>query len=116
MRRRGYHTELFLLRAPVIADPYSGNETRDWDAAKELGPYPAAVQPGSGQAGAGQELTDRMQVTITRWSVNMPPVGALPTDRVRWRGDDYEVDGEVGSWPGSPRDHHEFTMNRLSSQ
>lgn len=107
--RRGYREEVHVLRAPVVTDSYTGNETRDWAAARRRGPFPAAVQPAS-----TDELTDRRQVTLTRWTVNMEPEDVLATDRVQWRGDDYDVDGEVGSWPGSPRNHLEFTITRAS--
>lgn len=88
------------LRAPLVRDAY-GNETRDWDGAAELG-LPAAVGPMS-----TAEDVDDQQRTTTRWRIILPPsVDVEATDRIRWDGFTFEVDGEVERWKRRGRPHH----------
>ncbi len=83
-----------LLRAPVVTNPY-GNSGRDWSLATAT-TVPANVQGPSGQGLSGSEdVTDENRVT-TRWRLYLPGGADLEaTDRVRFGGDVYEVDGQV---------------------
>lgn len=106
-----YRSTIDRLRAPLVVDEATGDERRDWTSPSiRPAPLRANVQP----AGS-DELTDRRQVVITRWTVSMPLADVEPTDRFRWRGDDYDVDGDVGRFDGrGPGDHLEFTLTRTT--
>lgn len=104
-----YWDHIEALRAPTTQDPYSGNETRDWANAAAT-PLRADVQPQS-----TTESTDRRQLVIDRWTVICPPADVSATDRIRWEGLDYEVDGEVGRFKRHGQLHHlEFTIRHLT--
>ncbi len=78
-----------LLRAPIVTNPY-GNSGRDWSVATER-TVAANVQGPSG----GEDLAEGNRVT-SRWRLFLPATADLaPTDRVRWKGEVYDVDGEV---------------------
>lgn len=84
-----------VLNAPEVSG-YGGQEIRDWDHAV---PYrsPAEVQPVSTMSGA-IEVTDRRNLTITRWRMHVPALTPIDAaSRVLWDDPDapLEVDGEV---------------------
>jgi hypothetical protein len=122
---RRYGDTITVVHAPVTQDPYTGNDTRDWDNATRT-TVAADVQPAS-----EQELNDRRQVTVTRWAVECSPVdtggNALTVeaaDRVEWHGapratdgssEPLDIDGEVGVFMRHSVPHHlEFTLKRFS--
>jgi hypothetical protein len=107
---RRYGDLVVVQRAPIVQNPRTGNEDRDWSAATSSGPMAADVQP------AGQsELNDNRQLTISRWTVVCDPADILSTDRVLWRGGTFNVDGEVGVFMRHGVPHHlEFTVKRFS--
>lgn len=54
-----------------------------------------------------KELTDRgRNTTITTWAVSGPPADADAGDLIRWRGNDYRVDGEPDTRIGRYRINH----------
>lgn len=54
------------------------------------------------QPGASQELLDHANAALIRWTVQAPPgVDVVFTDRVRYRGVVYAIEGEPAHW-GSP--------------
>lgn len=77
------------LRAPLISAGH-GNQRRDWaNAAEQL--YPASVTPVS-----STEEVVNTQSTTGRFVLELGPYADLEaTDRIRWDGDVYEVDGDV---------------------
>jgi hypothetical protein len=78
-----------ILRAPLISGPYGSTE-RDWPNATQT-TVTAEVQPLSSSEDVVQQ-----ERTLTRFRVILPATAPLvATDRVRWRGADHEVDGEV---------------------
>jgi hypothetical protein len=110
MKRGRYHEQIVIRSAPVVADPYNGNESRDWAHATDSSPVPADVQP----AGL-QELLDSRQVTISQYTVICSPASIAAVDRIVWQGGVYEVDGEVGRYFRHGTLHHlEFSMKHYS--
>lgn len=54
------------------------------------------------QPGATQEVLEHANAALIAWTVQAPPdIDVLATDRVRYRGVVYAIDGEPGRW-GSP--------------
>ncbi len=81
-----------LLRAPVVTSTY-GNQGRDWSLATET-PSPASVQ----WANSSEDVSGENRVT-TRMKLYLPHGTDLdPTDRVRYGGEVYRVDGDVETW------------------
>lgn len=99
------------LRAPVAEDAY-GNEVPDW-AAAELAPVEVPgcrliPEPG------GEYTADR-DATTTRWRLFAPVDADLrDTDRVRFYGDVYEIEGSVQRWrsPTGALAHLEALLRR----
>jgi hypothetical protein len=84
----GAHT-VTRLRAPLVADDY-GNDERDWTAATEQDVSGCSVQ-----AEPSSEFTTDRQTVVIRKHVFAPvDADVLPTDRIRWQGNAYEIDGE----------------------
>ncbi len=96
-----------LLRAPIVTSAY-GNSGRDWSIATETA-SPANVQGPSG----GEDFGEGDRVT-SRWRLFLPGgVNLEPTDRVRWNGEVYEIDGEVFA----RRDKHvKATLARVTQE
>jgi head-tail adaptor len=89
-----------ILRAAPVADRYGSESSRqrDWSTATETAAR-AHVQPGTGQPGVSGETTgdrDRVTTSIRVWL----PAGTdiTATDRIRYDGDVYEVDGQPLKW------------------
>jgi hypothetical protein len=70
------------------------------------------VQP----RGVSDEDNDLRTTTVTGWLVFVPPGADIrPGDRVRWHGDDYEVEGDPAVWspPVGPEHHLEVVLKRV---
>ena len=84
------------LRAPLAADPYSGEATaRDWANATSASIVGCAIDPG----GSSEVHTvNREQITTT--PTLYAPYGSdiLPADRIVASGVTWEVDGRGGQW------------------
>jgi hypothetical protein len=91
----GDHT-VTIVRPPAL-DPYGDPLP---GAAVETTVSGCFVQSrGAGQPGASSELTDQRDTVITGMLVFMPSgTDVEPTDRVRWNGDLYAVEGEPDRW------------------
>lgn len=84
------------LRAPLVADPYSGAATkRDWSAAVSVSIEGCAVAPGGSSEVQG---VNREQITTE--PTLYAPYGSdvLPSDRIMSGGITYEVTGRGGDW------------------
>jgi len=84
------------LRAVAVVDPYSGEATDlSWDEPGRLDLDGCSVQPEQG----GEETFDRDMVT-RRWRLwhHDPEADIEARDRIEYRGDVYEIDGEVMRW------------------
>jgi len=101
---------LLVKRAPLVTG-YGGQKVRDWANAALSAPYTGCAV----QADTSQEFTDRRDVVVTRWRANMPPTADVqPTDRVVWKGTDYEITGEPERPTKRGVPHHvELVMTRV---
>lgn len=84
------------VRAGTVTDPYSQESRLDWSTATET-PLPGlwAVEPRP----VGEPTQDARNAVTSGFTLYGPPgVDLTPADRVRVRGDVYEVDGEVAAW------------------
>jgi hypothetical protein len=82
------------LRGDTAADRYGG-QVADWSDPAELDIDGCAVAPRD----AEEDRDNGRQAIIHGYNV-YAPAGAdiLPTDRIRVRGEQHEVDGEPGVW------------------
>lgn len=100
-----------VLNAPVIADDGHGNPVVDWDHAVEK-TEPAVVQPlaSSEYAISGDTIVSRYKLILH------PKTAATALSRVRWRGNTYDIEGQVqltSTVNGRP-DHREAMMRALT--
>jgi hypothetical protein len=96
-----------ILRATTTEDPY-GNPVRDWDAATQTQVTGCSVQPVQ-----GDEVTVGRDTVVSRWRLYAPDgTDLLASDRVRFEGDVYEVDGEVQRWDFPPLSHVTALLRR----
>lgn len=86
-----------VLEAATLTDPYSGEANgQDWDNATRTTVQGCSVQPE-----LGSELLVNRDMVVTRWRLRGPSGMAVTArSRVEYRGDVYEVDGDVERWPG----------------
>jgi hypothetical protein len=83
-----------ILRAGATTD-YYGNVSTDWGAATETEVTGCALAPRK----AEEERDQGRQGVIIGLTLYAPPgTDLLPTDRVRARGEVFEVDGFPGIW------------------
>lgn len=107
-----YPETIVRLRAPLVTDRYN-NETPDWPNAVELTVTNVQVQP----SGATEPVEVGRTAAITTMRL-LTPIGTdldlLRTDRVRWSGDVWQVDGEVARHmrPSDGTVHHVEAMLR----
>lgn len=90
-----FHTHtVTVLRGAATVDRY-GDPIDGWSTATETEITGCRVQPAAGP----EDTVDRNQIT-RRWLLFVPPGADIrATDRVRWDGDDYDIDGEIRRWP-----------------
>lgn len=97
------------IRAALVTDEY-GTPTaeRDWASATETAINGCSVQPVP-----GKEYALGREAIVTRWRLFAPGgTDLLATDRVRYGGLIYEVDGDVVTFTeGSP--HVEAVLTRV---
>lgn len=99
-----------IASAPGQGDDEHGNPTPDW-ASAAWSREPALIQPVS-----SSENNAAQDTVISRWRIFLLPVTAATSlSRVRWRGDVYEVDGEVQVFPDlrAKPHHHEAFLRRV---
>lgn len=101
-----YQQSVTRLRAPLVVDRY-GNSVRDWGAAMETELAGINVQPLSDAP--GEEVGDR-----ENWDDALKLISAagtlLPledTDRLRYGGVVYELNGEIVPYYSGGRVHHQ---------
>lgn len=102
----------FIVRLrPVLISDSHGNTVADWSQPpSELGIGGCSVQP----APTSEVLTSR-DTTQDEWVVYAPRFAdVLPTDRIRWNGNQYEVVGQPNAWdsPTGGLSHIQFSMLR----
>lgn len=102
----GPHT-VTVLRATSADDDY-GNPTSNWNTAGETTVSGCSVQPVQ-----GDEETVGRDTIVSRWRLYAPADADLKgSDRVRYAGDTYEVDGEVQRWDFPPLSHVTALLRR----
>lgn len=91
-----FHTDTVIrLRAVPTIDRYGDQVPGDWTTADQLPIAGCRVQPAAGP----EVVVDRDEIT-RRWFLWAPAnADVLATDRIRWQGADYEIQGEVRRWP-----------------
>lgn len=86
--------QVTVVSAPVTADDGHGNPVVDWGAATET-VVAAAVTPDSRDRSNAEDITGQDTV-ISRMRLFLPAAAVMTfLDRVVWRGDIFEVDGDV---------------------
>ena len=110
-----YRDAVTVLTAPLVVQAETGDEVRDWGSATSV------VLAASVQRPVTVESTDRRQVSTQTWRVHAELGTVRVTSRVLWRGGTYEVASETGPddllggvAPGSPHDHLEFDIRRVT--
>lgn len=104
-----------VIRANTIVDPRYGSRRRDWTDTTETTVVGVSVQPFR----TTESTVDR-EYAATHLRVFAPAVpgitDAQATDRVRWGGVDYEIDGEPARWfgDGGSASHVELSIKRLT--
>jgi len=82
------------VRATTTTDSH-GNEIRSWATATTSDIVGCSMQPED-----GSEIILGREEVVSRWQLFLPPnADLLPSDRVRFEGITYEVDGSVQKWP-----------------
>ncbi|MFC6885293.1 MULTISPECIES: hypothetical protein [Actinomadura] len=75
------------------------------------------VQPRGGGSAPPSTEDDDHRLTVTSGFLVFAPPGAdiRASDRVRWRGQEYQVQGDPASWepPGGPPHHREVILQRV---
>jgi hypothetical protein len=98
------------LRPIWIIDGH-GNRVPDWSQP----PEPLPIGGCSVQPGATDEVLTSRDTIQDAWEVYAPRFAdILPTDRIRWNGNDYEVLGQPAAWdsPTGALSHLHFSMQR----
>lgn len=101
----GYSETVVRLRAPLVADPYSGAATlRDWVNAARLPIEGCAVNPGGS---VESQSVDRAPIVST--PSLLAPYGAdvVAGDRIESESGVWDVQGHGAQWR-SPLTGHEF--------
>lgn len=94
------------LRAPNITGPDGATIPGNWSSVTEgqllKVDYPAEFQP----LGSTEDVVAQQRTESTH-KVFMPDnADVLPTDRIRFLGVDYQVDGQPELWRMGGRSHH----------
>jgi hypothetical protein len=86
-----------VVRAGVRTDRY-GDESEDWDSPTVTEITDCKVTPVAGGPEDQGVLDDRDALT-KRWALAAPPgTDIRSTDRIRWNGTDYAVEGDPLVW------------------
>lgn len=103
-------TTVVLLEPVLAVDSYTKEQTADWSQAPTEHPnIPASVDPIS-----SSEALLTAGTVITRWVCYLPEgTTVAPTWRVRWRGDDYDVDGGVELHEGVREGYLSIVLKRV---
>lgn len=106
-----WRDSITVLKAPLVTDEYGTPGTeRDWAAATSTVVEGCSVQPV-----AGAEYDQGREAVTVRWRVYAPAGTDLRAgDRVVYRGDTYDVEGDGQAWPSATGglDHVQALMER----
>lgn len=94
------------LRAPDATGPDGATVPGDWSAVTEgqllKVDYPAEFQP----LGSTEDVVAQQRTESTHKVFLPSAADVLPTDRIRFLGVDYQVDGQPEAWRRNGRSHH----------
>lgn len=98
------------LRAMLTTDEYH-NDVEDWRT-----PNTATIAGCSVQPSGGSQYTDAREAVTTLFTVWAPvDADVLDTDRIRFMGTDYDIDGSVDRWQvGTALDHLVIRLKAVS--
>ena len=95
---------IVVIRAPLVDNPRTGAKVRDWENATETTVMNCNCQPFPLAEKLNFELMDNREFARSSVRVYAPAGTEIEhTDRIRYRGDTYEVFGFPGDW----QDFHE---------
>lgn len=84
-----------VLTAGVVADPYSGEASEDWDSSTEVRVDGVAIEPRP----STEPVQDARNAVTSGFTLYMPASTAVtPANRIRVRGEVYEVLGDPAAW------------------
>jgi len=87
------------IRAPLVVSSRGERESRDWANAAETDISGCMIQPMRISNRLLVEDTAEREFTLTFYRGWFPPGTDIePTDRFRWKGRTYEVQGFPGPW------------------
>ncbi len=88
-----------IIRAELVENPEDGTFWRDWDNATEIVVKDAQVQPFRLAEKLNFEISREREFARTAIRFFAPPGTVVhSTDRIRYRGEIYEVFGHDGNW------------------
>lgn len=99
------------LRSTGSGEDDYGNDVGDWETPGELTILGCSVQPGG-----GSELHDSREAITTLYTVWAPiTADVVDTDRVRYAGTVYALDGPIEVWNvGTALDHKVIRLKAVS--
>lgn len=99
------------LRSTGSTEDDYGNDVGEWATPDELPITGCSVQPGG-----GLEVHDDREAITTLYTVWAPiAADVVDTDRVRFAGADYALDGPIEVWAvGTPIDHKVIRLKAVS--
>ena len=99
------------LRSTGTATDDYGNDIGEWDAPAEVTITGCSVQPGG-----GSEVYDNREAITTLYTVWAPiTADVVDTDRVRFAGTVYAIDGAIEVWAvGTALDHKVIRLKAVS--
>lgn len=107
MRNLGPHT-VTVVKPGEKPDDYGPGSSPDWDNTTDADVPGCSVQP----APADEFTVDR-DTFLTRYVAYCPPsIDVSATDRIRWQGQTYDIDGDVLRWDFPPLDHVVLNLRR----
>lgn len=90
---------LTLLRAPLVTNPRTNAQTRDWTNAEEIIVEQCSVQPFRVAERLSMELNTSREFARSTYRVYAPAGTEIePSDRAVYRGDTYELFGFGDEW------------------
>lgn len=104
---------LTIRRAPLAASPRDGSEFRDWANATDTEVTGCNVQPFILSEKLVIEINAEREFLKQAWRCWAPPgTDVTYTDRIVWRGEEYEVLGINGIWNHimGPEHHRDFMI------
>lgn len=100
------HRETITVITVTEAGPDPWGEPGTTEAAQDYHGY--HVEP----VGTSESIGEQTVIT-RRHRISGPPIpGITQATRIRWRGDDYEIEGDDQEWVSGTLDHMELIITR----